>query len=672
MLLSTNKGLEKLAGKKVESYSLPEVAGQFTPTRLLRTRDGSLWIASWQGLLHLHQGRTDIFKAIDGLSADFLVPIFEDREGSVWVGAPDGLDRFRDVAAPTISRNEGLANTAAWSVEATPNGSIWIGTADGLNRWTTGHVTLYRSRKPLGQSHQEDGGASGRATEIAKSGLAGTPQAIGRDQRGRLWASTSEGVFYFEGDRFIRMSGVPGGFTEFIVGDAQGNVWLSNGDGLFRLTPELAVRRIPWSQFGHKYSVALLPDRRQGGLWLGFADGGIAYFKDGEVHASYSVADGLGKGLVSGLRFGSRGTLWAATEGGLSRIKDGHISTLTSNNGLPCDAVHWSMEDDDHSVWLYMPCGLVRVARSELDAWATDPKHTVQTTIFDASDGVRTPGIAGGYPPAVATSPDGRIWFLPRDSVSFIDPRHLPYNKLPPPVHIEQITADRKTYDVSSMEAPFRAASPDGARLQPASTVGLYNGRLRLPPLVRDLEIDYTALSLVAPEKVLFRYKLEGWDRDWQDAGNRRQAFYSNLPPRNYRFRVTERNNSGVWNKAGTSLDFSVAPAYYQTTWFRLLCGVAFLALLGGIYQLRLRQVARQLEERTRAEKRFRALLEAAPDAMVVANEQGRIVSVNAQVEKLFGYKRDELLGKEIEILMPVRFRANHSGTEPISSPRPR
>ena len=128
-----------------------------------------------------------------------------------------------------------------------------------------------------------------------------------------------------------------------------------------------------------------------------------------------------------------------------------------------------------------------------------------------------------------------------------------------------------------------------------------------LPARVRDLEIDYTALSLVAPEKVLFRYKLEGWDSDWQDAGTRRQAFYGNLPPRNYRFRVRASNNSGVWNEAGAFLDFSVAPAYYQTTWFRLSCGAAFLALLGGIYQLRLHQVARQfnirLEERTRAEK---------------------------------------------------------------------
>jgi signal transduction histidine kinase len=244
------------------------------------------------------------------------------------------------------------------------------------------------------------------------------------------------------------------------------------------------------------------------------------------------------------------------------------------------------MEDDAHSFWLFMACGLVRIARPELDACATavhkdkNANKTSQTTVFDGSDGVRSRASAGGYRPLVAKSPNGELWFAGLDGVSVVDPRHLPFNPLPPPVHIEQITADRKTYDASS-------------------EIG---GRLQLPALVRDLEIDYTALSLVQPEKVRFRYKLEGWESDWQDVGNRRQAFYNNLPPGNYRFRVNACNNSGVWNEAGTFLDFSVAPAYYQTTWFRLLSVAAFVGLLAALYQLRLQQVARQfnlrLEER--------------------------------------------------------------------------
>ncbi len=580
-LISTYTGLKQFVGGKIESYTLPGISGQFNPARILRSRDGGLWIGSLQGLLHLHQGRVDVFKASDGLSADFVSTIFEDSEGNLWVGTQDGLDQFREVAVPTISRNQGLSNSSAWSVQASADGSIWIGTADGLNRWENGRVILYRSGKPLGQGRQKDErdlSASGRVREIANSGLTGDTQSLGQDARGRLWASTSDGVFYFEGGRFVRILGVPGGFTFSIAGDGNGDVWISNFErGLFHWTESSAVQRIPWSQFGEKGAIGLMPGRLQGGgLWVGFSEGGgIAHLKDGQVRAWYKAADGLGNDHVTGLRFGSRSALWAATESGLSRIEDGHIATLTSKNGLPCDAVHWSVEDDDHAVWLYMPCGLVRIVRSELDAWASDSKRTIQTTVFDISDGVRSPAIAGGYPPTVTKSPDGRIWFLPRDGVSVIDPRHLPLNKLPPPIHVEQITADRKTY--------WQNWWGDESSLKP-----------KLPPLVRDLTIDYTALSLMVPEKVHFRVKLEGWDRDWQDAGTRRQAFYANLAPRNYRFRVMACNNSGVWNEAGTFLDFSIAPAYWQTNWFRSLCVAAFLALLWGLYQLRLRQLARE------------------------------------------------------------------------------
>jgi signal transduction histidine kinase len=317
-------------------------------------------------------------------------------------------------------------------------------------------------------------------------------------------------------------------------------------------------------------------------LWIGFFLGGIAYFSHGEVRASYTAANGLGAGRISDFRFDDDGTLWISTEGGLSRLRNNRVATLTSKNGLPCDTVHWAMEDDDRSFWLYTACGLVRIARSELDAWAADAEtkqsavRPIRVTVFDSSNGVRSLADAGHYHPLLAKTPDGKLWFLLWDGVSVIDPHHIPLNKLPPPVHIEQIAANHKSYLVTSDA----------------------NGNVRLPPLIRDLQIDYTALSFVAPEKVQFRYKLEGWDRDWQDVGNRRQAFYSNLPPRNYRFRVMACNNSGVWNEAGTFLDFSIAPAYYQTWWFCSLCVATFLGLLAAAYQLRLRQVAQQFNMR--------------------------------------------------------------------------
>jgi len=618
LLLGTTDGLKQLLAGKIQDYRPPGVSGHFTPTQFLRSRDGSLWIGTQQGLLHLHLGKVDRFTPGDGLSGDYVNKIFEDREGSVWVATVDGLDRFREYAVPTISRNQGLSSPTAGSLQATSDGSIWIGTAQGLNRWADGRLSLYRGRSAFSENRAADGtklNVRGAATEIANSGLLGTPQSLGLGDKGRLWASTDKGLFYFERGKFVRVSGVPGGYTFSIAGDGQGSVWILQSENLFRGSPD-TVQQIPWSQFGQRTGRAMLPDRESGGLWLGFYEGGLVYLKDGKVVRAYGAGVGLGDGRVNHLRFGPNGGLWASTEGGLSRIKDEHIATMTQKNGLPCDEAHWSMEDNDHAVWLYMPCGLVRIARSELDAWINDPKHVLNTTVFDNSDGVGSVGVYGAAGPHVTKSPDGRIWFVPRDGLSVIDPRHLPFNKLPPPVYVEQITADHKTYE----------ATPDA------------NGQLRLPPRLRDLQIDYTAPSLVAPEKVLFRYKLEGWDHDWQDAGTRRQAFYNNLPPRNYRFRVVACNNSGVWNEAGTFLDFSIAPAYYQTWWFRSLCGLAFLALLYGAYRVRVGQLRVQ-------EEKFRETIESIPAMAFVSLPDGYRTFVNKGWVDYTGMTVEQSLG---------------------------
>jgi signal transduction histidine kinase len=270
---------------------------------------------------------------------------------------------------------------------------------------------------------------------------------------------------------------------------------------------------------------------------------------------------------VNSLRFGPRGALWVATDNGLSRIKNDQVMTLTTRNGIPCNTVHWSIDDVDHFIWVYTACGLVRIPRPEMDAWVDDPSKLVQATLLDVSEGVRTQTYVS-VAQDVTKASDGRIWYLAYDGVSVIDPPHVPFNKVPPPIHIEQVIADGNTYEAE-------------------------NG-LRLPARVRNLAINYTALSLVAPEKVHFRYKLEGYDSDWQEAGTRRQVFYTNLAPRPYRFRVMAANNSGVWNEEGALLEFSITPAFYQTTWFRIASVAVVLTLLWAVYQLRVRQLATQ------------------------------------------------------------------------------
>jgi signal transduction histidine kinase/ligand-binding sensor domain-containing protein len=556
LLIAKNGGIRQLIDGKGEAYPLPGAPRQ-SPTHLLRDRNGGLWIGTRdRGLVHVHQGKTDVFARSDGLSSDFIGGLFEDREGNIWVATSDGLDRFRDFAAATISVKQGLSNDLVWSVLAARDGSVWLGTVDGLNRWNDGRATIYRK---------------------GSGGLPGNVYSLFQDEGGRIWVCTLSEVAWFDNGRFILLKDVPGGLVHSISGDRAGSLWISHDQGLFHLLEGRVVERIPWARLGRKDAATiLLSDVARGGLWIGFLRGGVEYFRDGQVRASYSSADGLGGGRVDGLQPDRDDALWAATEGGLSRVKNGRVATLTSKNGLPCDTVHWVVEDDDHSFWLYTACGLVRIPRTELDAWVTDPKRTIRAAVFDSSDGVRSrAGAAISNSPRVAKSADGKLWFATLDGVSVIDPRHLPFNNLPPPVHIQQITADRKKYETSSSQ--------------------------RLPALTRDLEIEYTALSLVAPEKIRFRVKLEGRDPDWKDVGNERKAFYNDLPPRNYRFRVMASNNSGVWNEAGAAFDFSVAPAYYQTTWFQASCVVAFLGLLWGLHRYRLYQIAQQFNTQLEA-----------------------------------------------------------------------
>jgi ligand-binding sensor domain-containing protein len=565
----------RLVDGKALPYPPLSSVSDFSALRIFRDRDGALWIATNHGLLHVHRGKTDVFAHPDGLSADWASSLFEDREGNIWVSTLDGLDRFREFSVSTLTTRQGLPSDAVMSVLAAKDGAVWF-VADGdLSRWDNGQITVFGERGAGNIKPRENFNRQ-------------SPLSIFQDSKGQIWVSSIAGFGHLSEGRLVPVTDMPGGFVRSIVEDTAGTLWIANKDrGLLHLVHGNEVTQIPWTALGHKDFASALAADALGGLWVGFFNGGVSYFKDGQIR-SYSTGDGLGEGSVSDIRVDQEGTAWAATQGGLSRLKNGRVATLNSKNGLPCDDVNWAIEDDDHSFWLNTPCGLIRVARSELDALAsaveraatrngsgnkeTPPNVTIHATVFDSSDGVRSLLKFLGFSPVVAKTSDGKLWFLPMDGVSVIDPHHLAFNKLPPPVHVEQVIADRKTYEASSSA----------------------NGQLHLPPRIRDLQIDYTALSLVAPEKVLFRYKLEGWDRDWQDVGTRRQAFYSNLPPRNYRFRVIACNNSGVWNEAGTFLEFSIAPAYYQTTWFRVLCLAAFLVLLWGIYRLRVQQLRHQ------------------------------------------------------------------------------
>ena len=388
LILGARNGLARFVDGMVQKYAPPGIDFSFTPRRFLHATDGSLWITTLEsGVIRVHQGRADWFSEKDGLTSDTVLGVFEDRERNIWVSTSAGLDRFREYCVPTISNKEGLADANSWSVVAAKDSGVWVGSFSGLTHFKNGEVTIYPAAdRTSSSSHSQkvQPSTNVRLPWISDRDLGQAANSLFEDREGRIWVTSSGGVVRWDGNRFNRVNGVPGGSVYGIAEDSQQTVWLNNEQhGLIRVPREGEVEAIPWSRLGTgDFGLSMAVDPSQGGLWLGFVHGGIVYWKDGHVHASFAVKDGLGKGWVRQLRFGTRGTLWAATQGGLSRIKDGRVTTLTSKNGLPCDTVHWSAEDNDDSVWLNMPCGLVRIARPELDEWVANPNHKVQTTVL--------------------------------------------------------------------------------------------------------------------------------------------------------------------------------------------------------------------------------------------------------------------------------------------------
>jgi len=548
MVVARPAGLARIAEDRVVPYPLPGTSIKLSPTALLRDREGALWIGTRdRGLLHVHRGRTDAFTRADGLSGDWVGRLFEDREGNIWVTTLDGLDRFRALAAATHAKPQGVLAPAG-SVLATRDG-ILVSTRFGLQLGREGRMVQLDVRG------------------LPKPGVA----SLFEDRRGRIWLGSQSGVGYIEHGAYRSLEDVPGGYIDSFAEDRDGNLWVAHRErGLLRIAPD---GQIAWNDMGQRTRRRLAADPVRGGIWIGDFLGGLTHFVDGRIAASYSVRDGFGKGRIKQVSVAGDGTVWAATDGGLSRIKDGRIATLDKHGGLPCDNVNWMIEDAEHAWWIHTACGLARIARGELDNWsaaadAGKAPRRIVTTVLDRPDGVQSVAFLGSYEPHAARSGDGKLWFVSDGGLMVVDPRDLRLNKLPPPVYVEGIVADRKPYEASS--------------------------GVRLPPQVRDLAIEYTATSLVAPEKMQFKYRLEGRDRDWNDAGNRRQAFYTDLEPGDYRFRVIAANNSGMWNEQGATLEFSVAPAYWQTWWFRALCIAALVALLWALYRWRVRQIARE------------------------------------------------------------------------------
>ena len=532
------------------------------------------------------RGELLTYTARDGLSSDQVETVFEDREGNLWFGTyNNGLNRLREEIFTVYSRPHGLSNPNVYPVLEDRAGGAWVGTwGGGLNVFRGGRFT----RVPL----------SSAPFVGADEDIIG---ALHEDPDGSLWVGTfASGVIHLQGGRPARYSthdGLEDNDVRVIHRDRAGNLWVGTTNGLLlfrdgKFTAYRTEQGLP-----HREVNAIIEDRG-GALWIGTL-GGLARYQNGVFNA-YTERDGLLSNNVRALYEDKEGVIWIGSyDGGLNRLQGGQFTSYTMRDGLFDNGVFQILEDDRGNFWMSCNRGIYRVSRAELNEFAGGRRRSVTSIYYGKRDGLLNTECNGGAQPAGWRSRDGRLWFPTQDGVAVVDPNSVQRSTEPPPVVLEEFTVGDRNV--------------------------LFRGAAEIPAGVERFSIHYTGLSFINPEQVRFKYRLEGLDEDWVDAGPRRTAYYSYIPPGEYTFRVIAANSDGVWNTEGTAIRVTVVPRFYRTWWFLAL---ALAGLAGAVVFAYRRRVAR-LERRQAEQEAFARAL--------IASQEGERKRIAAELHDSLG-----------------------------------
>ena len=512
---------------------------------LVEDRDGNIWLGTARGLGRIRGDGIEWAGGSSGSVAPVVLTLLEDREKSLWIGTDGaGLMRLRDAAIVSYTRKDGLSNDYVRPVLADAKGTVWFGTrGGGLNRLENGRFSALTTRDGLPHD---------------------SISALGQSQDGSLWVGTSlGGLARWQAGRlqtYPAEEKLSSRAIRVLFEDRRDALWIGTGGA--------ALHRLEGGRFTAFStadglagdSIQAICEDAQGSLWVGTTSG-LSRGKEG-TFVTFREADGLSIDSIRSLHADPDGTLWIGTSGGgLVRRRDGRFAAVTAKQGLYDDVVFSILDDGRGNLWMSCNRGIFRVARRELESFFAGKSTAVTCVAYAEADGMATAECNGGFQPAGFRGPDGRLWFATIRGVSVVDPAAIRVNGQPPPVVLERLLADGRD-------------------------VGMAAG-LALPPGTRSLEVRYAGLSFLGPERIRFQYRLDPFDKDWIDAGTRRAAYYTNLSPRHYVFRVAARNSDGVWNRAGASLAFSIRPRWVQTRAFAVGLAAAILAVVFGAYRFR-------------------------------------------------------------------------------------
>lgn len=549
-------------------------------TELLETRSGTLLAGTVQdGLYLLSPGVEPIhFARTNGLSHDWVRALCEDHEGNIWVGTGAGLNVLRSRKVQMLNPPDGWQGRAVLSFAVRREGDAWIGT-EGAG--------LYHYHGDRWDCLTE---SSGLTNLFVWSVL--------ETRRGELYVGTwGGGLMVRNGDRFESpgdLSRVTAPVVALCEGK-QGELWIGTTLGLHRYE----AGKLTWFAGKEKLvspDVRAIAESEDGAIWFGMLGGGLGRLQQGKLK-QFLKQDGLSSDFVLALHAEPNGTLWIGTSGnGLCRLKQGKFATISLPQGLLASMISQIADDGAGNLWVGSHHGILRASKADLNRCADGDVPTVRCLGYGKAEGLASQKCSGGFQPAVCKTADGRLWFPTAKGLAIIDPRSSNTNIVPPPVVIEELLVE---------DQPMKIPTPKTGDYATSTRSGL-----QIPAGKQRLELRYTALSFAGPDKVRFKYKLEGLEVAWVDAGTKRLAQYSYLRPGTYTFRVIACNNDEVWNDAGAALTFTVLPKVWQTGWFRavvLVLGAGAVAA-GAMWPARQR-VRRRLEqlERQRALERERS-----------------------------------------------------------------